>query len=442
MTSLSISQNRKEILRAYDEIQKGPCNRWINLTYCQGSKSELEIQSQGSDGLEELQSEFQPHLIQYAICKVECIKSTLPKIILINWQGDGVSGMLRGRAANHVADFNRLFKGINVTVHARNEDEVDPELLYAEIARAAATTYNFKTKPSTMQESSPGPVGTNYEKVRPHEQIKVNERESYWEKVEREEAERRKVEEKRLSEINARAEEERKRKDQESEKRRAQLVKEQAIKAASIPKPQDIVVNTPLVGKEDIKPSNVKVRNTSGDLSRHSYTGMPNGGSNVGKIAANFKTSSTSSAQGLARQINKNLNINTNENPFKTGADIMKNRIPSAQSHQSETFSNAANSSGKGTSVSPSQTTNSSSQNLQETTQPEPIVSSVPDETPVQNDKKARALYDYDADDDSEISFLPGDLITEIDMFDEGWWIGVGPDGRKGMFPANYVELC
>ena len=50
----------------------------------------------------------------------------------------------------------------------------------------------------------------------------------------------------------------------------------------------------------------------------------------------------------------------------------MKNRIPSAQSHQSEASSNVANSSGKGTSVSPSQTTNSSSQNLQET-QPEPI---------------------------------------------------------------------
>ena len=53
----------------------------------------------------------------------------------------------------------------------------------------------------------------------------------------------------------------------------------------------------------------------------------------------------------------------------------------------------------------------------------------------------ARALYDYDADDDTEISFLPGDVITEIDQFDPGWWTGKGPDGKIGMFPANYVEV-
>ena len=42
---------------------------------------------------------------------------------------------------------------------------------------------------------------------------------------------------------------------------------------------------------------------------------------------------------------------------------------------------------------------------------------------------------------DEEITFDPGDIITEIDTFDEGWWKGRSPDGRFGMFPANYVEL-
>lgn len=43
--------------------------------------------------------------------------------------------------------------------------------------------------------------------------------------------------------------------------------------------------------------------------------------------------------------------------------------------------------------------------------------------------------------DDTEISFDPDDIITEIDMLDEGWWRGSGPDGHYGLFPANYVEL-
>ncbi|XP_067088251.1 drebrin-like protein B [Osmerus mordax] len=53
----------------------------------------------------------------------------------------------------------------------------------------------------------------------------------------------------------------------------------------------------------------------------------------------------------------------------------------------------------------------------------------------------ARALYDYQAADDSEITFDPDDIISGIEMVDEGWWRGFGPDGHYGMFPANYVQL-
>ncbi|XP_067255171.1 drebrin-like a isoform X2 [Chanodichthys erythropterus] len=53
----------------------------------------------------------------------------------------------------------------------------------------------------------------------------------------------------------------------------------------------------------------------------------------------------------------------------------------------------------------------------------------------------ARALYDYQASDDTEITFDPDDIITGIEMIDEGWWRGYSPDGHYGMFPANYVEL-
>ncbi|RLV63707.1 hypothetical protein DV515_00017995 [Chloebia gouldiae] len=35
----------------------------------------------------------------------------------------------------------------------------------------------------------------------------------------------------------------------------------------------------------------------------------------------------------------------------------------------------------------------------------------------------------------------PQNIITNIEMIDEGWWRGYGPDGHFGMFPANYVEL-
>jgi len=52
----------------------------------------------------------------------------------------------------------------------------------------------------------------------------------------------------------------------------------------------------------------------------------------------------------------------------------------------------------------------------------------------------AIALYDYQAMADDEISFDPNDIITNIEMVDNGWWAGE-VNGQRGMFPANYCEI-
>ncbi|XP_075711243.1 src substrate cortactin-like [Rhinoderma darwinii] len=52
----------------------------------------------------------------------------------------------------------------------------------------------------------------------------------------------------------------------------------------------------------------------------------------------------------------------------------------------------------------------------------------------------AIALYDYEGGGEDEISFEPQDLITDIEMIDEGWWSG-SCRGQRGLFPATYVEL-
>ena len=43
--------------------------------------------------------------------------------------------------------------------------------------------------------------------------------------------------------------------------------------------------------------------------------------------------------------------------------------------------------------------------------------------------------------DETEITFDPGDILTNIEQIDEGWWQGVSPSGQFGLFPANYVQL-
>ncbi|KAM9582413.1 hematopoietic lineage cell-specific protein [Guaruba guarouba] len=52
----------------------------------------------------------------------------------------------------------------------------------------------------------------------------------------------------------------------------------------------------------------------------------------------------------------------------------------------------------------------------------------------------AVALYDYQGDGDDEIYFDADEIITHIEMVDEGWWQGQCR-GKVGLFPANYVRL-
>ncbi|XP_037099301.1 hematopoietic lineage cell-specific protein [Syngnathus acus] len=53
---------------------------------------------------------------------------------------------------------------------------------------------------------------------------------------------------------------------------------------------------------------------------------------------------------------------------------------------------------------------------------------------------QAIAIFDYQGEDVDEISFNPDDVITDIEMIDEGWWKG-RCHGRTGLFPAAYVQL-
>eukprot|EP01133_Synstelium_polycarpum_P017368 gene17368-20721_t len=54
---------------------------------------------------------------------------------------------------------------------------------------------------------------------------------------------------------------------------------------------------------------------------------------------------------------------------------------------------------------------------------------------------KAKALYDYSAQQEGDLSFYAGDIIDIHDQSDEGgWWVGEC-QGFQGTFPANFVQL-
>ncbi len=51
-----------------------------------------------------------------------------------------------------------------------------------------------------------------------------------------------------------------------------------------------------------------------------------------------------------------------------------------------------------------------------------------------------RALYDYEADDRTSLSFHEGDVMQVITQLESGWWDGV-INGVRGWFPSNYCQI-
>ncbi|XP_028313206.1 drebrin-like b isoform X3 [Gouania willdenowi] len=210
--SVNLSKNGPALTAAYKEVVNEKSNtNWALFTY-EGNSNDIRLAEKGDGGLEELVEELNSGKVMYAFCRVEDPNSGLPKYVLINWTGEGVNDARKGLCANHVSSMANFLKGAHVTVNARADEDVEPEVIMEKVAKASGANYSFhKESSGRFQDSGPqGPVGSVYQKTNAMSEIRKTNKDTFWAQAEKEEERRRKEERCKAEEERQKLERERK----------------------------------------------------------------------------------------------------------------------------------------------------------------------------------------------------------------------------------------
>lgn len=366
---------------------------WALFSY-EGQTNVLKLQETGEDGISELAAEFNSGKIQYGFVRVDNKETGIAKFVFINWQGEGAPTARKGTCAKHVRDVTNLLHGAHITIHATNEDDVEEALVLEKLQKVIVN--DFKVKDYSQANDVQKPVGTNYSRVIPTKEINPAERDEFWRKEEEEEKHRLQLEyDRKLQETVKLEEERRRREEREFEKREA------ALEAPQSPD-KNYARQTSDSSKTERDREIKQIVEASGKVS---------------SAKARFLNSALSPIH-IQQTVAPELIMSPDSSNEETSLiNELKAEVEAEQ-----------NGGQNGTTAEPV---------VQEFFDPNATI----DLSDEDNMIKARALYDYQAADESEISFDPGDIITHIDQIDEGWWQGLAPDGTYGLFPANYVEL-
>lgn len=459
--SVSFFKHKKALIDAYkDVLDESSGTDWALFTY-EGKDNELKVAGTGEDGLEELEDEFNSSKIMYAFIRVKDPKTSLNKFIFLHWQGEGAPANRKGACANHVRDVERFFKGAHLTINARNEDDVTPEQIMEHVNRASASTYAFdKSRSGGSYDEPAEPVGSVYKRINPGAEISSTRNESYWEKQEREEEQRKNEEKRRIAEEKNRYAQEVKAREKESNLRRSQWEKEreqsisEKMRAAKL---ADDSSEIRKIEKEkwEAEQREFEAQSERGRKRSESIEKAAEAAHLVQKRDTNMKALWEQKIHEAAPS-----RPPTDRQSFKQKERAIESYQPADVEPDYETFEEetpvepAPQSTYQPAEPEPQQY-DSSYQNDQTWDDQQPVEAednvydAVGDsQQPEENSGgggassySARALYDYQAADETEITFDPDDLITNIEMIDEGWWRGMAPDGTYGLFPANYVEL-
>uniref|UniRef100_A0A3Q2QYZ3 Drebrin-like b n=1 Tax=Fundulus heteroclitus TaxID=8078 RepID=A0A3Q2QYZ3_FUNHE len=437
--AVNLSKNGPALTAAYKEVvdEKSDTN-WALFTY-EGNSNDIRLAEKGDGGLEELVEELNSGKVMYAFCRVQDPNSGLPKYVLINWTGEGVKDARKGLCANHVSAIGNFLKGAHVTINARADEDVEPEAIMQKVAKASGANYSFHKEASNrFQDSGPqGPVGSVYQKTNAMSEIRKTNKDNFWAQAEKEEEKRRQEERRKADEERQKLERERKDRETKEAMLREKRDKERASEIDQQKKYQQ------------------KLEADSKEQEKQRWEEQQQDAAGAKAVRRGDSVEKANDAASLISQ--RAVNPREMFKQRERGLTPSDSDVPSAAPDNPQPEPDLNEPDEQSTFENDEQETPPQEQSKERAPAANPCVEETPYEEPAQVEESnsyemtveettdrgicARALYDYQAADDTEISFDPDDIISGIEMIDEGWWRGYGPDGHFGMFPANYVEL-
>ncbi|XP_051972118.1 drebrin-like protein B [Xyrauchen texanus] len=403
------------------------------------------------------------------------------------------TGILRSESVQKV-------NSAHVTINARSDDDVEPA---AAVAKGAGVNYSIQKESNQNSNSErPGHVGSVYKKVSAIDEIQGTNKDIFWAQAEKDEKNRRKEERRRADEERQRLEKESRQQDEreanEREQRRRERAKqidqqrlfEKKQEAGNKKQEQrkweeeenerQTPVSTGILRSESVQKANeaasiisqcsINPRELFKERERTLVnSGKQSSATRPGQLRSPFLSQQAANVGNPPSEPLSPIHpmvpasVSYVPAPISSEYDAPGISVKNPDHFYEDSFgAEQAEGSEDGWEVVDSVEAVSSPATVYQTKQSEDknnIYANLPSqshyhihqdfESPTAEEKEtgdnenicARALYDYQALDDTEITFDPDDIIEGIEMIDVGWWRGYSPDGHYGMFPANYVEL-
>ncbi|CAG8453092.1 14156_t:CDS:10 [Funneliformis mosseae] len=419
--SVNFSVHSKALLSSYQAVLNGDKDtEWVVYGYDKGG-NDLKVLEKGAGGLEELVEEFNDGRIQYAFVRVIDPNTELPKFVLIGW-------------------------GYHLQINARSEADVDPDYIMKRISESGGSKYSINVnKERAMKEEPILPVNSVYERVKipditaqrqssSREQIKpvssvyqpvqlpkpkpLGKFSTWTERAEnstpsgpspaelkaRRERERAEKEERERIESEEKA-----RKDREEKARQLREEKEKKERQEKERK---------MFEEEERKGSEEKERKRIEKEEREKIEREERERLEAERLETELKKLEIEEAERREQDEREEMDRIEHEKELQRQRETEEREERQRLEYERE------------------QEQQEAERLLLEQEQQTAEVSAE-----LAGGMTAVVQFSYDAAEDNEIPLREGEIIRDIVPLDEGWWQGVGEDGRTGLFPANYVEI-